>query len=293
MKPIFCSALLFSLALALPALAGPPKSSGSGLDFFVNAMKSSPGCLGLERGKVQGGRLALFGWFEDGKSADAFVRGPICQGMRQMGGVPDAAVKASRAVAGPTLVIASFTPSKDPKAPLGLAQIAVERMVPVTGGFAYGGRFAPAGVSVPGLLSTPRKSAPAGGKPAGAEKLDMNSLMPALKKSPGCLRVDALQCDSGKLVIAAWFADKKATVAWYDSATHGRMMAAMPPPTRAPLQNVGDNVGPIVVFASITPSKSVDPALGMALSQIAVELYTPTPGGFARGGGFGPSRAKK
>jgi hypothetical protein len=291
---------LFS-ALALMALSSvsalaspqqPPASGGGGLEFFVQAMKSAPGCLGIEQGKVQGGRLALFAWFKDGKSADGFTQGPICQGMRQMAKVPDSAVRPGAATAGPVLVIASFTPSKDPKAPLGLAQLAVERMVPVVGGFAYGDRFAPKSVSVPGLGFQPRQSAPAGGKPSGkptGSGLDMNGLMPALKKSPGCLRADAVQCDSGKLVIVAWFASKKAAIAWYGSDLHAKMMSAMPPPTRAPLQNVKDSTGPIVVFASITPSKAVDPYLKMALSQIAIELYTPSPGGFARGGGFGPA----
>ncbi len=295
---------LFS-ALALVALSSlsapaspqqPPQNGGGGLEFFVQAMKGAPGCLGIEQGKVQGGRLALFAWFKDSPSADGFVSGPICQGMRQMAKVPDSAVRPATAARGPVLVIASFTPSKDPKAPLGLGQLGVERMIPVTGGFAYGDRFAPQSVTVPGLGFQPRKTPPAGsGKPSGkpGAGLDMNSLMPALKKSPGCLQVDAMQCDSGKLVIVAWFKNKKAAIDWYSSDRHARMMSAMPPPTRGPLQNVKDSVGPIVVFASITPSKAVDPYLKMALSQIAIELYTPSPGGFVRGGGFGPDLSEK
>jgi quinol monooxygenase YgiN len=291
---------LLALTLLVPTLAAhsqqppaPPDSNG-GLAFFVQAMKSAPGCLGIEQGKVKGGRLALFGWFKDAKSADAFIGGPICQGMRQMARVPDSATVTPKPVAGPVLVVASFTPSKKPDAPLSLAQIAVERMVPVTGGFAYGDRFAPGSVAVPGMGFQPRQKATGDAPPAKpGQGLDMNGLMPALKKSPGCLQVDAMQCDSGKLVIVAWFANKKAAIAWYGSDMHSKMMTAMPPPTRGPLAEVKDNVSPIVVFASITPSKIVDPYLKMPLSQIAIEMYTTTPGGFMRGGRFGPALSGK
>lgn len=283
---------LTTVAVATAALSSPAKAQG--LDFFVSAMKNAPGCLGLENAKVQGGRLALFAWFDSAASADAFIRGPICQGMRQMAKVPDSAVVMSAPVKGPVLVIASFTPAKDPKAPLGLGQIAVERMVPVTGGFAYGGRFAPETVKVPGLISVPRRTAsptpPAQGTPAPKPLPRGNTLVPDLQKSPGCLGVAAMQCESGKLVIVAWFADKRATLAWYNGAAHTEMMSQMAPPTRPPLAEVSASTKPIVVIATITNAKETDPTLGMALSQISVELYTTAPGGFSRGGGFGPGK---
>jgi hypothetical protein len=254
-------------------------------------MKSAPGCLGLENAKVMGGRLALFGWFDNAASAEAFINGPVCQGMRQMAKIPDSAVVKSTPVKGPVLVIASFTPSKDPKAPMGLGQLAVERMMPVTGGFAYGGRFAPDKVAVKGLISAPRNTqsdtnsnAPAKPLPGG------NTMMSDIQKSKGCLGVAAMQCDSGKQTIVAWFADKKSTIAWYNSAAHGKMMAQMPPPTRPPLAEVSAGTKPIVVMATFTPSKTKDAALGMALSQISIELYTIAPGGFSKGGGFGPAK---
>lgn len=273
-----------------------PSARAQGLDFFVSAMKSAPGCLGIENAKVQGGRLALFGWFDSAEHADAFIGGPVCQGMRQMGKVPPSAVVKPLPTKGPVLVLASFTPSKDPKAPLGLGQLAVERMVPVTGGFAYGGRFAPETVPVPGLISVARSPKPPTPTQSDAAPKPLprgNTLIADLQKSPGCLGVAALQCDSGKLVLVAWFADKKATLAWYHGAAHGEMMAQLAPPTRPPLAEVSATTKPIVVFATITNAKEVDPTLGMALSQISVELYTTAPGGFARGGGFGPSKNKK
>jgi hypothetical protein len=278
------------VAVAALSVSNAPVAKAQGLDFFVSAMKSAPGCLGLENAKVMGGRLALFGWFDSAASADAFINGPVCQGMRQMAKIPDSAVVKSVSVKGPVLVVASFTPSKDPKAPMGLGQIAIERMTPVTGGFAYGGRFAPEKVVVKGLLSTPRSatksssSSPAKPMPGG------NTMLTDIQKSPGCLMATAMQCDSGKQTIIAWFADKKATIAWYNSAAHGKMMAQMPPPTRPPLAEVSTGTKPIVVMATFTPSKTKDAALGMALSQISIELYTVAPGGFSRGGGFGPTK---
>lgn len=281
-------------ALAAVAAVTVPSAKAQGLDFFVSAMKSAPGCLGLENAKVQGGRLALFGWFESAASADAFIQGPVCQGMRQLAKIPETAVVKPTPVKGPVLVIASFTPSKNPQEPMGLAQLALERMTPVTGGFAYGGRFAPETVKVPGLISVPRSTT----KPSTPTQSDAapkplprgNTMIADLQKSPGCLGVAAMQCESGKLVIVAWFADKKATLAWYNGAAHGEMMAQMAPPTRPPLAEVSASMKPIVVIATITNAKEVDPTLGMALSQISVELYTTAPGGFARGGGFGPGK---
>ncbi|WP_309721444.1 hypothetical protein [Armatimonas sp.] len=281
-------------ALAAVAAITMPSAKAQGLDFFVSAMKSSPGCLGLENAKVQGGRLALFGWFDSAANADAFINGPICQGMRQMAKIPDTAVVKSTPVKGPVLVIASFTPSKDPKDAMGLGQLALERMTPVTGGFAYGGRFAPETVKVPGLISVARSTA----KPTPTTQSDAapkplprgNTMIADLQKSPGCLGVAAMQCDSGKLVIVAWFEDKKATLAWYNGAAHGEMMAQMAPPTRPPLAEVSAGTKPIIVMATVTNAKETDPTLGMALSQISVELYTAAPGGFARGGGFGPAK---
>ena len=285
--------LIALAALSALSISNAPAAKAQGLDFFVSAMKSAPGCLGLENAKVMGGRLALFGWFDSAASADAFISGPICQGMRQMAKIPDSAVVKSTPVKGPVLVIASFTPSKDPKAPMGLKQIAVERMTPVTGGFAYGGRFAPDKVVVKGLTSVARstKPAPNSSNSNAAKPLPgANTMLADIQKTPGCLGVAAIQSDSGKQTIVAWFADKKSTIAWYNSAAHGKMMAQMPPPSRPPLADVSAGTKPIVVMATFTPSKTPDAALGMALSQISIELYTTAPGGFSQGGGFGPTK---
>lgn len=289
MKTAIHVALTMALVATATLTTRAQAPQGGGLEFFVSAMQKAPGCLGLERAQVMGGRLALFGWFDSSASADSFINGPICQGMRQLAKVPEAGVTKSGSVKGPVLVVASFTPSKDPQAPLGLGQVAVERLVPVAGGFAYGGRFAPEKVLVPGLISVPKDTRPAKTDAAPKPFPATSSLLDSLQKSPGCLGVAALQCESGKRAVLAWFQDKKATLAWYNGAAHGEMMAQMAPPTRPPLVSVSESTKPILVIATITPSKSVDPTLEMALAQISVELYTTAPGGFSRGGGFGPA----
>ena len=54
-----------------------------------------------------------------------------------------------------------------------------------------------------------------------------------------------------------------------------------------------DEESPLLVVATITPSQ--EPMIegsSLAISQIAIEIYTPVPGGIAFGGGFGPDSLK-
>ena len=84
------------------------------------------------------------------------------------------------------------------------------------------------------------------------------------------------------------------SAAWYKSPMHKRVMNGMAGgATRPPLEHVADDGKPILVIASITPSEkpSVE-GVKMPISQIAVELYQPLPGGTALGGRFAPSGLK-
>jgi len=56
--------------------------------------------------------------------------------------------------------------------------------------------------------------------PAKGVGKELPSLAAALKESPGCLGVEVARTASGKSVIFAWFEDKKAALAWYNSDTH-------------------------------------------------------------------------
>jgi hypothetical protein len=62
---------------------------------------------------------------------------------------------------------------------------------------------------------------------------------------------------------------------------------------RPPLADVPDNSGPILAVASITYADAPKiEGVKLPVSQIAIELYTPLPGGLAAGGRFAPSTVK-
>jgi uncharacterized membrane protein len=118
-------------------------------------------------------------------------------------------------------------------------------------------------------------------------------LVGGLKATAGVLGVDTAQTSSGKQVIFAWFEDKQAVLNWYYSETHQTAMRMFAPggaSDRAPLAHVKDDSGPIMVIASLTLVDT--PQVGgvnLPISQIAIELYAPLPGGLAAGGKFAPA----
>lgn len=119
-------------------------------------------------------------------------------------------------------------------------------------------------------------------------------LVGALKKSPGCIGVDSARTSSGKQVIFAWFEDKKAALAWYNSEFHQNLMKKFfsdYSSGRKPLIDVPDDSGPIMAIASVTfaePTKE-NPS---PFKQIAIELYQPLGGGLSIGGKFAPEKMK-
>jgi hypothetical protein len=69
----------------------------------------------------------------------------------------------------------------------------------------------------------------------------------------------------------------------YASDVHQRAMRSAPPAAfsgRAPLADVPDGTGPILIATSV------------GAGQIGIELYTPLPGGIAAGGRFSPERVE-
>lgn len=290
---------------AQPPAKPAPQNGGGQLGMFVNAMKKAPGCLGVDQAQVMGGRLALFGWFANKAQALAFTNGPVCGVLKRMTqltpaeGDPLSDITDDKT---PVLVVISFTPTQEKDVPSGLGQAAIEYWKPVSGGFAFAGRFAPEGVTVPGLQVAPKKdspkpadgTAPATTAPdpanqqASAKGMGLDNLMPALQNSPGCLGAAAMKLEGGKLAIIAYFKDKKACLDWYYNSTHQKMMLSAPPPTRKPLEDVKDENAPVIAVATLTMSDKPNPDAGLPVSQIAVELYTPAKGGFARGGNFLP-----
>jgi hypothetical protein len=132
-------------------------------------------------------------------------------------------------------------------------------------------------------------------KAAGAGRPALPDLIGGLKKTPGCLGVETARTMSGKNVIFAWFENKRAVMKWYYSEVHQDAMHSGFPEIEydKPMAQVPADAGPILAIASITPAKeSHFKGTTMPISQIAIELYQPLPGGVALGGRFAPPSVK-
>jgi hypothetical protein len=119
------------------------------------------------------------------------------------------------------------------------------------------------------------------------------ALPEAIKATPGCLGVETAQTASGKMVIFAWFENKKAALAWYYSQTHQMLVKMGGGSTRpqGPMADVPDDGKPIMAIASVILARPQDgiPQSGLPpVTQISIELYAPLPGGLALGGRFAP-----
>ena len=130
----------------------------------------------------------------------------------------------------------------------------------------------------------------AGAPPAGG----FPDLVGALKATPGVLGVEAARTQGGKQVIFAWFENKKAALNWYYSDLHRGLQKAFAPesPARTPMADIPDDGSPILAIASLTFSGAPSAEDPFPVSQIAIELYKPLPGGIAAGGRFSPSAMK-
>ena len=143
----------------------------------------------------------------------------------------------------------------------------------------------------PGALVLRAQAPQQSGPPAG-----LPDLVGMLKATPGVLGVDAARTASGKQVIFAWFENKKAAMNWYYSEGHQKLVktfASGGNPGRTPMADVPDDGNPILAIASITLSQQPQVSgVQLPVSQIAIELYAPLPGGLAAGGRFAPSSVK-
>ena len=124
---------------------------------------------------------------------------------------------------------------------------------------------------------------------------DFPDLVAGLLATDGVVGVETAQTPSGQQLIFAWFEDKAAALRWYYSETHQMVQEAFVPdrPEHTPLQHIPDDVGPIMAIASVTPADSAHFAgVPLAISQIAIELYQPLPGGVFLGSRFAPAGVK-
>ena len=132
-------------------------------------------------------------------------------------------------------------------------------------------------------------------QPPSRTDFGFGDIIGALKSSPGCIGIEMARSRGGKQLIFAWFKDKKACVAWYESKAHQDLLDRFfsDAPRAGVLVGVPDDVGPIMAIASITPlDKPQLRATKLPFSQIAIELYAPVKGGLSLGGTFAPKDLK-
>lgn len=130
-------------------------------------------------------------------------------------------------------------------------------------------------------------------KPAAQTVRDFPDLVSGLRATPGCIDVKVGNIHAGKTqVIYAWFKNKKSVNSWYHSDMHRGAMKKFFPAMQAQdevLAGWKDDQSPVLIVASVTPSdKPHFKDSNLAISQIAIEMYTPLPGGIQFGGGFAP-----
>jgi hypothetical protein len=153
MLGMVCAASLYHAGHAIAqAPAGPP----AGWPDLVTGLKETPGCIGVETARTQGGKNVIFAWFENREAVIRWYRSDMHRAAMQkffpnadrrppLETVPDDS--------GPLMVIASVTFSDKPQfaeTNLPISQIAIEVYKPMTGGIYLGSRFAPDALKVPG-----------------------------------------------------------------------------------------------------------------------------------------------
>lgn len=128
------------------------------------------------------------------------------------------------------------------------------------------------------------------GAPRSVSLAELATLTAALDNFPGCLGTERAVTTSGKLAIFAWFENKAALLKWYYSTVHQEIMAPGEDSRHhTPLTHVPDDAGPILVITTITVASGARLLSGeLSLSQIAIELYEPLPGGHYFGQRFAP-----
>ena len=148
-------ALTVSCAWASSALAQP---APAGFPDVVGALRTAPGCLGVETARTASGKRVVFAWFENKKAiVDWYYGDAHQQAMKTVfpglpfdrRPLPDLADDS-----GPILAIVSVTfvePPSPEAASMRLSSLAIELYGPLPGGVAVGARFAPDALKVRGF----------------------------------------------------------------------------------------------------------------------------------------------
>ncbi|MCW5756396.1 MAG: hypothetical protein KIT54_04080 [Phycisphaeraceae bacterium] len=147
---------------AQAATASPDRAGASGggvADLgqqLVEAMRSVPGCLDAQTGRMASGKSVIIGWFEDVHAARRWYDHPMHRGMMGRLG-PAAGGDGGGGARGPLplahvpegvplMIVASVTFTDRPSipgVPMPISQIGIEVFAPVPGGATINGRLSP------------------------------------------------------------------------------------------------------------------------------------------------------
>lgn len=134
-------------------------------DQIASDIAKTPGCQGVRNLETTDGMKIYFVWFENKKSALAWYESGFHQSALALvkESFPGQAIhKPLRHVKqkdGPILVVAALTHKDRAKAKPGefpFTQLSMEMYKPLPGGMSFGGRFAPADVSIPKITEYTR-----------------------------------------------------------------------------------------------------------------------------------------
>ena len=167
MKPHMTRTLVLTLILAavvwspalLTTLGAQGRGQGpAGFPDLVSGLKATPGCLGVETARTSSGKQVIFAWFENKTAVLNWYYSDMHQTTMRMFGNPPARTPMPDVPddGTPIMAIASLTmapPGGEGSMPF--SQLAIELYRPLPGGIALGGRFAPSGVTIPGLRAVP------------------------------------------------------------------------------------------------------------------------------------------
>jgi hypothetical protein len=159
-RRVLALAAILAVAIVVPQpdRAEPQTTSGrpAGFPDVVGALRTTPGCLGVETAQTASGKRVIFAWFEDKKSLVDWYHSDVHQkAMKTV--FPKQAFDRQPLpdlddASGPILAIVSVKPAETPTPDAtAIASIGIELYGPLPGGIAVGGRFAPAALKVRGL----------------------------------------------------------------------------------------------------------------------------------------------
>lgn len=164
--------LILGMVINAPAaaLAQAPPPDMAMLAKLPDAIRATPGCLGVELAQTASGKQVIFAWFENKKAVLAWYYSDLHRMLMKMSGsAPRTTGPAPLADVPddgrPVMTIATITPAS-PGAGVqvgpfpAITQISIEMYAPLPGGLAAGGRFAPSSVPVPGLKEGPLSGPP-------------------------------------------------------------------------------------------------------------------------------------